>query len=58
MTTESINKPTWTKPEGICETCGGAGWIEEKHPRWGSSSCPEPYVDVPCPDCNKGGFNE
>ena len=34
-----------------CDTCGGAGEVERRHPQWGAASCPEPTTWVPCPDC-------
>lgn len=38
-----------------CEACGGTGWVEKYHPWYGQASCPEPYVDVRCDECNGVG---
>lgn len=38
----------------VCETCGGEGVVAVEHPRWGSITCPDPTLDVPCPDCRGG----
>lgn len=39
--------------DGPCETCDGEGVVEDRHPMWGSLSCPEAWITVPCPDCRE-----
>jgi hypothetical protein len=41
--------------QGICPLCAGEGTIETTHPLWGTRSCPEPYVQITCPDCDGDG---
>ena len=38
-----------------CATCDGLGCIEVEHPSWGARWCPEPYIEVQCPTCGRGG---
>ena len=42
------------KRDYICPTCGGAGSIFVRHPRYGTSSCPYEGDDEECPDCIDG----
>lgn len=39
-----------------CEACHGEGRIERRHPRWGCADCPEPWIDVTCPECDGCGL--
>lgn len=39
-----------------CDTCNGHGTIEEKHPAWGTPTCPEAYVSHPCEECDGTGY--
>jgi hypothetical protein len=39
----------------ICPFCGGDKTTEVCHPSWGSRTCPEAYILVPCPTCEGEG---
>jgi hypothetical protein len=39
----------------LCPYCGGDADIEIKHPSWGSPTCPEAYIRVPCINCDGTG---
>lgn len=41
--------------DATCTECDGAGGIEARHPSWGSSTCPEAYVQIPCKRCDGSG---
>jgi DnaJ-class molecular chaperone len=38
-----------------CTTCDGDGYYEQRHPAWGTYSCPEPTITVRCDDCDGTG---
>jgi len=38
-----------------CDACKGQGVIVRMHPRWGSSSCPEPEIETVCGVCGGRG---
>lgn len=42
---------TWTP----CPQCGGDGKVEERHPLYGTYSCPEPTISVRCEACDGTG---
>jgi len=44
--------------QGVCPTCGGMGEYTACHPKWGSPSCPEAYINVRCEDCDGTGTCE
>jgi DnaJ-class molecular chaperone len=44
----------WVK----CPDCGGDGTVEIRHPQWGSPTCPEAYINVPCSTCEGAGGEE
>lgn len=35
--------------EPVCPTCKDTGIVELRHQLYGSRSCPEPYIEIPCP---------
>lgn len=41
--------------EQDCTYCRGEGKYEARHPEWGSPTCPEAYVSVPCGECEGTG---
>ena len=38
-----------------CTKCEGTGGFERQHPSWGSRTCPEAYIKVPCDLCDGSG---
>ena len=38
-----------------CDTCEGRGTIEQRHPAYGTSMCPEAYISWECESCDGSG---
>lgn len=39
----------------ICPDCGGDKEVCVQHPSWGSPTCPEAYIMIPCHTCEGTG---
>lgn len=40
-----------------CDRCDGNGTIEQRHPAFGSPSCPSPSIEVRCEWCDGTGYD-